>query len=116
MNLNIGNFTSNTTNDNNAKSNTVTSNTTNSNAATSNTSGNINVNNNTVTISGATAATALAVLKNMLVGDTFSGHITNIKGNDIILKLNNGMSFPATLLGSSNLSVGQNITFMINNP
>ena len=125
MNLNIGNFTSNTTNDNNAKSNTVTSNTTNSNAATnnttnsnaatSNTSGNINVNNNTVTISGATAATALAVLKNMLVGDTFSGHITNIKGNDIILKLNNGMSFPATLLGSSNLSVGQNITFMINN-
>ncbi|SEW40657.1 flagellar hook-length control protein FliK [[Clostridium] fimetarium] len=115
MNLNIGNFTSNTTNDNNAKSNTVTSNTTNSNAATSNTSGNINVNNNTVTISGATAATALAVLKNMLVGDTFSGHITNIKGNDIILQLNNGMSFPATLLGSSNLSVGQNITFMINN-
>ena len=113
MNLNIGNFTSNTTNDNNVKSNTVTSNTTNSNAATSNTSGNINVNNNTVTIAGTTAANALDVLKNMLAGDTFSGLISNIKGNEIILKLNNGMSFPATLLGSPNLSVGQNITFMV---
>ena len=114
MNLNIGNFTSNTTNDNTAKNTTVTSNTANSNAANSNASSNINVNNNTVTISDTTAANALAVLKNMLAGDTFSGLITNIKGNDIILKMNNGMSFPATLLGSSNLSVGQNITFMIN--
>ena len=94
MNLNVGNFISNTTNDNTAKSD-------------------ISVNNNTVTITGSTAANALEVLKNMLAGDTFSGLISNIKGNEIILKLNNGMSFPATLLGSSNLSVGQNITFMV---
>jgi len=113
MNLNIGNFISNSTNDNTAKSNTVTSTTANSNAATSNASGNISVNNNTVTISGTTAANALEVLKNMLAGDTFSGLISNIKGNEITLKLNNGMSFPATLLGSSNLSIGQNLTFMI---
>jgi len=114
MNLNIGNLPSNATNENSAKSNTLSSNTTNNNAASSNASSNINVNNNTVTISGTTAATALEVLKSMLVGDTFSGLISNIKGNEIILKLNNGMIFPATLLGSSNLSVGQNVTFMIN--
>jgi len=94
MNLNVGNFIGNTTNDNTAN-------------------GNISVNNNTVTIAGTTASNALEVLKNMLAGDTFSGLISNIKGNEIILQLNNGMSFPATLLGSSNLSIGQNITFMV---
>ena len=124
MNVNVKNFAGNTLNDNTvnnntansntAKSNISNSNTIASNAMTSNASGNITVNNNTVIISGTTAANALEVLKSMLVGDTFSGQISNIKGNDIILKLNNGMNFPATLLGSSNLSVGQNVTFMIN--
>lgn len=119
MMLNIGNSASNTSNSNSITSNTATSNAAVSNATASNAangiaSGNIRVTNNIETMPGATATNnAIEVLKNMLAGDTFSGEVSNINGNELILKLNNGMSFPATLLQNSNLSVGQNLTFMI---
>lgn len=125
MMLNIGNSANNTaSNSNSVTNNTAVSNAAVSNAAVSNSaasnatnniaSGNISVNSNIDSITGTTAAkNAVEVLKNMLAGDTFAGVISNINGNEIILKMNNGMSFPATLLQNSKLSVGQNLTFMI---
>lgn len=110
MMLNVGNYTNAdaATNSNAANSTAA------GNSSVSNSSGSTNV-DNIITISGATAAkNAIEVLKNMLAGDTFTCEISNIKGNEITLKLNNGMSFPATLLNNTDLNVGQTVTFMVN--
>lgn len=55
----------------------------------------------------------LAMLKNMLSGETFSGKIIGLKDDTALIMLNNGSSVSARLSDDSNISVGQNITFLI---
>lgn len=55
----------------------------------------------------------LAMLKNMLSGETFSGKIVGLKDDTALIMLNNGSSVSARLSDNSNISVGQNITFLI---
>lgn len=69
---------------------------------------------NTSATSGTTASNAVDALKNMLAGDTFSGEISQINGNEVVLKMNNGLSLQALLLDNLNLNVGQTLTFMVN--
>lgn len=81
--------------------------------ATGSASGN-SINRTTDTGSGSAASKAVEALKNMLAGDTFTGEITSINGNEVVLKMNSGLTLQALLLDNINLSVGQNLTFMVN--
>ncbi len=55
----------------------------------------------------------LAILKNMLSGETFSGKIIGLQDDTALIMLNNGSNVSARLSDNSNISVGQNITFLI---
>ena len=55
----------------------------------------------------------LTMLKNMLSGETFSGRIVGLKDDTALILLNNGSNVSARLSDNSNISVGQNITFLI---
>lgn len=55
----------------------------------------------------------LAILKNMLSGETFSGKIVGLQDDTALIMLNNGSNVSARLSDNSNISVGQNITFLI---
>ena len=55
----------------------------------------------------------LTMLKNMLSGETFSGRIVGLKDDTALILLNNGSNVSARLSDNSNISVGQNMTFLI---
>ena len=49
----------------------------------------------------------------MLSGETFSGKIVGLQDDTALIMLNNGSNVSARLSDNSNISVGQNITFLI---
>lgn len=49
----------------------------------------------------------------MLVGDTFTGKITNINNNAISILLNSNTTINATLKGDVPLTRGSVVTFMV---
>lgn len=59
------------------------------------------------------ANNAITVLKNMLVGDTFSGLVTNVSESNVEILLNQNVKINASLSKGVNISKGENLTFMV---
>jgi hypothetical protein len=55
----------------------------------------------------------LAILKNMLSGDTFTGKIMSLKDDTALIMLNDGSSVSARLSENANVTLGQNMTFLM---
>lgn len=53
------------------------------------------------------------ILKSMLSGDTFSGRIMDLKDDYALIMLNNGSSISAKLSDNTSISVGQHVTFLV---
>ena len=66
-----------------------------------------------VITSDITKNSGITMLKNMLVGDTFTGKITNINNNAISILLNSNTTINATLKGDVPLTRGSVVTFMV---
>ncbi|WP_027437520.1 flagellar hook-length control protein FliK [Lachnospira multipara] len=81
-------------------------------AQTNNLSNEIN-NLKEVITSDITKNSGITMLKNMLVGDTFTGKITNINNNAISILLNSNTTINATLKGDVSLTRGSVVTFMV---
>lgn len=88
--------------------------------ANGNTSININVHPNihstqpTVTVNGSEQGnTALTILRSLANGDTFSGNITDVSGEQVTITLDGGQSFTASLLNSTAYNIGDRASFVI---
>lgn len=88
--------------------------------ANGNTSININVHPNihstqpTVTVNGSEQGnTALTILRSLADGDTFSANITDVSGEQVIITLDGGQSFTASLLNSTAYNIGDRACFVI---
>lgn len=88
--------------------------------ANGNTSININVHPNihstqpTVTVNGSEQGnTALAILRSLADGDTFSANITDVSGEQVTITLDGGQSFTASLLNSTAYNIGDRADFVI---
>lgn len=88
--------------------------------ANGNTSININVHPNihstqpTVTVNGSEQGnTALTILRSLANGDTFSGNITDVSGEQVTITLDGGQSFSASLLNSTAYNIGDRASFVI---
>ena len=88
--------------------------------ANGNTSININVHPNihstqpTVTVNGSEQGnTALAILRSLADGDTFSANITDVSGEQVTITLDGGQSFTASLLNSAAYNIGDRASFVI---
>lgn len=55
----------------------------------------------------------VAILKNMLAGDTFTGKVAGLNDDTALILLNDGSKVNARLSGDTNILVGQNVTFLV---
>ncbi len=54
-------------------------------------------------------------LNSLMNGDTFTGFISQLKDNNVLITMNNGMQISARLTDGSFINSGQNITFVVEN-
>ncbi len=71
-----------------------------------------NVSNNVQNVQPNTS-TGNALLQNMLAGDTFTGKVISIKDSMALLMLAGGDFVNAHISNGSSVSIGQNLTFLV---
>ncbi len=72
-----------------------------------------NVSQNVVNSNNAAQAEGMKILNSLMTGDTFTGFVSQLKGDNALITMNNGASIQAKLAEGALVNVGQNVTFMV---
>lgn len=61
----------------------------------------------------ATQTDGMKILNSLMAGETFTGFVSQIKGDNALITMNNGALITARLAGGALVNAGQNVTFMV---
>ena len=61
----------------------------------------------------AAQAAGMKILNSLMSGDTFTGYVSQLNGNNAYITMNNGAQIQAKLMQGALINIGQNVTFMV---
>lgn len=61
----------------------------------------------------AAQAEGMKILNSLMLGDTFTGYVSQLKGDNAFITMNNGAQIQAKLMQGTLINIGQNVTFMV---
>lgn len=61
----------------------------------------------------AVQAAGMKILNSLMSGDTFTGYVSQLNGDNAYITMNNGAQIQAKLMQGALINIGQNVTFMV---
>ena len=61
----------------------------------------------------AVQAAGMKILNSLMSGDTFTGYVSRLNGDNAYITMNNGAQIQAKLMQGALINIGQNVTFMV---